>query len=92
MPLYKTCPTCGASLDHGEACTCKGKADAAIRPPERSTVRPRPRKTEPRHAGARYEMCRGCELVWNISKMQRVPEKGYLCPVCWSKMRNNENK
>lgn len=90
MPLYKTCPTCGASLDHGEACTCGGKAHPAeYKPPERSTVRPKPRKTRPRHEDARYELCRGCDLVWNVSRMTKTPESGYLCPRCWSQVRNN---
>ena len=89
MALFKTCPTCGASLDYGETCTCKGKAAPAIRPPERSTVRPRPRRTDPRHEGARYELCKGCDLVWNVSKMLKTPEHGYLCPRCWSQQRNN---
>ena len=25
MPQYKTCPLCGAHLDHGEKCDCQDK-------------------------------------------------------------------
>ena len=90
MPLYKTCPACGASLDHGEACTCGGKVNPAeYKPPERSAVRPRSnRRNGTKHEGARYELCRGCDLVWNVSRMYKAPPHGYLCPRCWSQMRN----
>lgn len=28
MSYYKTCPTCGAHLDPGEACDCQAKKEA----------------------------------------------------------------
>lgn len=28
MAQYRTCPRCGAHLDHGERCDCKGHAAA----------------------------------------------------------------
>lgn len=27
MAMYRTCPECGAHLDPGEQCDCKGKED-----------------------------------------------------------------
>ena len=90
MALYKICPDCGATLDNAETCTCGGKSKPAeYKQPERSTVRPRPRRTDPKYKDARYELCRGCDLVWNVSKMYKAPPHGYLCPRCWSQVRNN---
>ena len=37
--------------------------------------------------GARYETCRECGLVWNISIKAEVPLNGYLCPRCRSKLQ-----
>ena len=30
----------------------------------------------------RHETCRACGLDWNISRAQRMPARGYLCPRC----------
>lgn len=32
-----------------------------------------------------YATCKECGKAWNISKLQRVPKSGYICPHCWSK-------
>ena len=33
----------------------------------------------------RYEKCRECGKVWNVSKNAVLPINGYLCPKCWGK-------
>ena len=35
----------------------------------------------------RYETCRECGLIWNVSKHANIPRNRYLCPVCWGKQR-----
>lgn len=42
------------------------------------------------HKGERYETCRECGLVWNVSKQKEIKASGYLCPRCWSKNRNKQ--
>lgn len=32
--------------------------------------------------GSRVEMCRKCELLWNISVHSKIPKIGYKCPFC----------
>lgn len=34
-----------------------------------------------------YAKCNECFKIWNISKLQRVPKSGYICPHCWSKQQ-----
>ena len=36
----------------------------------------------------RYEICRKCGFDWNVSKQTRIPQDGYLCPVCMNKKEN----
>lgn len=32
-----------------------------------------------------FATCKECGKTWNISKLQRVPKSGYICPHCRSK-------
>ena len=38
MSMYKTCPICGANLDHGERCACGEIETAALRTPREAIV------------------------------------------------------
>lgn len=42
----------------------------------------KPRDTQPR-----YVVCKECSREWNISKNQKIPLGGYLCPNCREKYR-----
>ena len=33
-------------------------------------------------------MCRVCQRRWRVSALARIPERGYLCPVCERNQRN----
>jgi hypothetical protein len=34
---------------------------------------------------ARIVLCLNCNLGWQISKLQKIPSRGYKCPQCISK-------
>lgn len=36
---------------------------------------------------ARYEYCRRCGQKWNVSRLARLPEDGYICPLCAERTR-----
>ena len=35
-----------------------------------------------------FATCKECGKTWNISKLQRVPKSGYICPYCLSKQQH----
>lgn len=47
----------------------------------------RPGRTKRRNPDARYEICKGCGLEWNVAKTAVVDWKGYLCPNCRNRRR-----
>ena len=103
MGQYKVCPKCGAHLDHGETCNCKGatafnRAPKQIRKPidesadfrrkrELHLLDARPRLT---NKDFRQETCRECGAVWNISKDTILPESGYVCPRCYGNRKRSK--
>jgi hypothetical protein len=47
------------------------------------------------HADKRFCKCIYCREAWNVSKFQRVPWTGYVCPGCAAKdkkFRGGTNK
>lgn len=36
-------------------------------------------------------LCVGCGLRWNVSVYQRIPDTGYICPHCTSRMQAGED-
>lgn len=46
--------------------------------------------TRPRFAEARFEKCRECGRTWNVSKKMKIPQSGYLCPVCYGRNRKEQ--
>ena len=40
----------------------------------------------------RHETCRACGLDWNISRAQRMPARGYLCPRCAKKKEKGRKR
>lgn len=36
----------------------------------------------------RFEQCRECKRLWNVSRQAVISESGYLCPQC----RNNQQR
>ena len=103
MGQYKVCPKCGAHLDHGETCNCKGatgfnRASKQIRKPidesadfrrkqEARLLDYRPRL---RPENMRHETCRECGRVWNMSKDTKLPESGYICPHCYGNRKRSK--
>ena len=52
----------------------------------------KPGNNSRKREGLRYETCRECGNEWNVSRLLILPPSGYLCPVCLSKIRAQENK
>lgn len=45
-----------------------------------------------RAPGARYETCKQCGQIWNVSIKTVLDWRGYLCPKCREKLRKRDRK